>query len=90
MTITQAQLDEWKGSGVRAALDGNSLTYAEEQCVAAVPALVAEVERLRAALRECCADFVSRPCSMFEAPGLLLEELERRADIARAALPEEK
>jgi hypothetical protein len=51
--------------------------------------LTEEVTRLREALTECGAEWRSPPCTVSEGAAHLWQELVRRAELARAALPKE-
>jgi len=46
----------------------------------------AEIERLRAALRECGADYISPPCTVTQGAAHVAAEFQRRMEIAHAAL----
>lgn len=45
-----------------------------------------EIERLRAALRECAADYISPPCTIPQAAVYVGKEFNRRMHIAAEAL----
>jgi len=47
-----------------------------------------EIERLRAALRECAADYISPPCTVPQGAAYVAAEFQRRMETARAALKE--
>lgn len=97
--VTAEQLGEWKRSASSARDDDNCLTYAETQCVYAVPSLVAEVERLREALSAVLADMPIIDCDRLhhakkDRHGACSCPVETRLEAAiaraRAALPEER
>ena len=46
----------------------------------------AEIERLRAALAECCAPYDSEPTTVLDGARLVAAEFQRRMDIAGSAL----
>lgn len=48
--------------------------------------LATEIERLRAALLACGADYISPPCTVTQGAAYVAAEFQRRMKIARAAL----
>jgi len=65
------------------AIDNSSVL---EEVTRIVQGLVDEIERLRAALTECCAPFDSGPTTVMGGAALLAAEFQRRMDIAGSAL----
>lgn len=50
----------------------------------------AEIEKLRAALKECAANYMSPPCTIAEGHIHLATEFQRRMNVAGAALGDEQ
>jgi len=51
-----------------------------------LPSLLADLKRMREALEQCSAEWMSPPCTVAEGAAYLYEEFARRAEVARAAL----
>ena len=64
--------------------DAPSLSKVETR--ADMDAAADRIERLESALKECSASYLSPPCTVRESVGHLLEELDRRAQLADEAL----
>ena len=61
-------------------------SYLVGDLLRALLSLSAEVERMREALEQCSAEWMSPPCTVAEGAAYLYEEFARRAEVARAAL----